>query len=146
MFRIIRSMRKAPPEIYLADVSSVNHSRTGAGIKLIDNTAGTSQSSLSSSGVPFAATTACPRLAATGLRSSPRSKRMTRPLRLGVLCSRAVSVGQCPAHAVWEPWTPGPRPTWPRPGPFRRSQLCTLCWPALLSPAISGALSISAPT
>jgi len=39
-----------------------------------------------------------------------------------------------------EPWTPGPSRTWPRPGLFVRSQLCTLCWPALLR-RISGALS-----
>jgi len=36
-----------------------------------------------------------------------------------------------PAHAVGNPGRPG-EPTVAPPRPFRRSQLCTLCWPALL--------------
>ncbi|CAL8343701.1 unnamed protein product [Arctogadus glacialis] len=36
-----------------------------------------------------------------------------------------------PAHAVGNPGRPGRADVAP-PRPFRRSQLCTLCWPALL--------------
>jgi len=85
-------------------------------------------SRLSSSGVPFAGLQPVP-----GGRNwaaiRPRSKRMTR-LAPRVLCSRAVSVGNAGSRCG-EPWTPGPSRRGP-PRPFRRSQLCTLCWPALL--------------
>jgi len=54
---------------------------------------------------------------------------MTRPCASRTLLSSCLR-GQC-RLTLWEPWTPGPS----RRGPaqaFRRSQLCTLCWPALL--------------
>jgi len=82
---VLRSMRKHP-EIFGGRFG--NHSRTGA-VKLLI-TRRTSQSSKLLRGT-VRRTTACP-AAATGLRSSPRSKRMTRPCAR-VLCSRAVSVG-----------------------------------------------------
>jgi len=110
------------PEI-LADVS-VNHSRTGA-VKLLI-TRRTSQSS-KLSGVPFA-DYSCP-----GGRNwaaiQPRSKRMTRPCASRTLLSSCLR-GQC-RLTLWGTWTPGPSRRGP-PRPFRRSQLCTLCWPALL--------------
>jgi len=117
------------PEIFWADVS-VNHSRNRSG-KAIDNTQGTSQSSKLLRGYRFAGTTACPRRPQTGLRSSPRSKRMTRPCASRTLLSSCLR-GQCRLTLWGKPWTPGAEPTWPPPRPFRRSQLCTLCWPALL--------------
>jgi len=109
---------------FLADVS-VNHSRTGA-VKLLI-TRRTSQSSKLLRGT-VRRTTACPG-AATGLRSSPRSKRMTRPCASRTLlssCLRGNAGSRC-----GNPGRPGRADVAP-PRPFRRSQLCTLCWPALL--------------
>jgi len=54
---------------------------------------------------------------------------MTRPAPR-VLCSRAASVGNAGSRCG-NPGRPGPSDVAP-PRPFRRSQLCTLCWPALL--------------
>jgi len=117
------------PEI-LADVS-VNHSRTGA-VKLFDKRRD-DQSSNSSGYVRRLQLSRRPQL---GLRSSPRSKRMTRPCASRTLLSSCLR-GQC-RLTLWEPWTPG-EPTWPA-RPFRRSQLCT-CAGHATAPAISGALS-----
>jgi len=109
---------------FLADVS-VNHSRTGA-VKLLI-TRRTSQSSKLLR-VPFAGLQPVP-----GGRNwaaiQPRSKRMTRPCASRTLLSSCLR-GQC-RLTLWEPWTPGRADVAP-PRPFRRSQLCTLCWPALL--------------
>jgi len=101
---VLRSMRKHP-EIFGG--RSVNHSRTER--KAIDNTQGRA-SRLSSSGVPFAGLQPVP-AAATGLRSSPRSKRMTRPCASRTLlssCLRGNAGSRCgnlDARA---------EPTWPR--------------------------------
>jgi len=54
---------------------------------------------------------------------------MTRPCASRTLlssCLRGNAGSRC-----GEPWTPGRADVAP-PRPFRRSQLCTLCWPALL--------------
>jgi len=108
---------------FLADVS-VNHSRTGA-VKLLI-TRRTSQSSKLLR-VPFAGLQLSrrPQLGC----DQPRSKRMTRPCASRTLLSSCLR-GQCGSRCG-EPWTPGPSRRGP-PRPFRRSQLCTLCWPALL--------------
>jgi len=110
-----------------------NHSRTGA-VKLLIN-AGTSQSS-KLSGVPFAGLQPVP-AAATGLRSSPRSKRMTRPCASRTLLSSCLR-GQC-RLTLWGTLDARAEPTWPA-RPFRRSQLCT-CAGQRYCAAISGALS-----
>jgi len=82
---------------------------------------------LSSSGVPFAGLQPVP-----GGRNwaaiQPRSKRMTR-LRLAY-SALELSRGQC-RLTLWGTLDARAEPTWPA-RPFRRSQLCTLCWPALL--------------
>jgi len=120
---VLRSMRKHP-EIFGGRFGK--SCRTGA-VKAIDNTQGRA-SRLSSSGYRSPDYSLSP-AAATGLRSSPRSKRMTRPCAR-VLCSRAVSVGNAGSRCG-NPGRPGRADVAP-PRPFRRSQLCTLCWPALL--------------
>jgi len=59
-------------------------------------------------------------------------------LRLVTFCSRAVSVGN--AGSRWgKTWDARGAPSRraPAQGPFRRSQLCTLCWPALLAPPLA---------
>jgi len=117
---------------FLADVS-VNHSRTGA-VKLLI-TRRTSQSSKLLR-VPFAGLQPVPG-GRNWLRSSPRSKRMTR-LAPRVLCSRAVSVAM-PAHAVGT-LDARAEPTWPR----QAFSSIAAMYPVLASataPAISGALS-----
>jgi len=131
---VLRSMRKHPRD-FLADVS-VNHSRTGA-VKLLI-TRRTSQSSKLPQGYRSPDYSLSP-AAATGLRSSPRSKRMTRPCASRTLLSSCLR-GQCRLTLWGTLERPGRADVAP-PRPFRRSQLCTLCWPALLRPAISGALS-----
>jgi len=84
-----------------------------------------------------------------GCGSSPRSKRMTSTLRPRVLLLlEAVSDVAMPAPRCGEPWTPGPKPTWPRPGLFVDSQLIVypvLDCQRLLAPAISGCALDSAP-
>jgi len=138
--------RKHPKRIF-GRTFSVNHSRNRSG-KAIDNTQGTRP--------------VRPKLL-RGYRSPelqpvpggpanwaaiqpPLQKRMTRPCALAYSATRAVSVGQCRLNACGEPWTPGPEPTWPRPGLFRRSQLC---YPVLASATcgrpLSGALSTRPP-
>jgi len=87
--------------------------------------------------VPFAGLQPVP-APQTGLRSSPRSKRMTRPCASRTLLSSCLR-GQC-RLTLWGTLDARAERRGP-PRPFRRSQLCTLCWPALLAPAISGALS-----
>jgi len=121
---VLRSMRKHPRD-FLADVS-VNHSRTGA-VKLLITRQGRA-SRLSSSGVPFAGLQLSP-AAATGLRSSPRSKRMTRPCAPRVLCSRAVSVGNAGSRCG-NPGRPGRADVAPPRGLFVDRQLHTVpcCW------------------
>jgi len=113
-----------------------NHSRTGA-VKLLINAGRASR--LSSSG--YRSPDYSLSRGRNWLRSSPRSKRMI-DLAPRVLCSRAVSVGNAGSRCG----NPGRRaePTWPA-RPFRRSQLCTLCWPALLRRPLRCALD-SAPT
>jgi len=64
---------------------------------------------------------------------------MTRPCASRTLLSE-LSPWAMTAHAVGNPGRPGRADVAP-PRPFRRSQLCTLCWPALLRRPISGALS-----
>jgi len=54
---------------------------------------------------------------------------MTRPCASRTLLSSCLR-GQC-RLTLWGTLTPGPSRRGP-PRPFRRSQLCTLCWPALL--------------
>jgi len=111
---------------FLADVS-VNHSRTGSG-KAIDNTQGRA-SRLSSSGVPFAGLQPVP-----GGRNwaaiQPPLQKDDSTLRLAY-SALELSPWAMPAHAVGNPGRPGRADVAP-PRPFRRSQLCTLCWPALL--------------
>jgi len=123
------------PEI-LADVS-VNHELETGAVKAIITRRDSSQSFQAPQGGTVAGLQPVP-AAANWLRSSPRSKRMTRPCAGGAyFCSRAVS---CNAGlTLWEPWTPGTEPTWPAQA-FRRSAASTLCWPAYCA-AISGALS-----
>jgi len=97
--------------------------------KAIDNTQGRSQSSKLLRGT-VRRTTALSPAAGTGLRSSPRSKRMTRPCGLAYSALELFR-GAMPAHAGWG--TLDARAE--RRGPaqaFSSSQLCTLCWPALL--------------
>jgi len=113
---------------------SVNHSRTGA-VKLLITRRDDQSSKLLRVTVrriqPVPA-------AATGLRSSPRSKRMTRPCAR-VLCSPSCLRGQCGSRCG-NPGRPG-RADVARPGLFRRSQLCTPVLASATAPAISGALS-----
>jgi len=107
---------------FLADVS-VNHSRTGA-VKAIDNTQGRA-SRLSSSGVPFAGLQPVP-----GGRNwaaiQPPAPKDDSTLRLAY-SALELSPWAMPAHAVGNPGRPGRADVAP-PRPFRRSQLCTLCW------------------
>jgi len=122
-------VRCVHPEI-LADVS-VNHSRTGA-VKAIDNTQGRA-SRLSSSGVPFAGLQPVP-----GGRNwaaiQPPLQKDDSTLRLAY-SALELSPWAMPAHAVGNPGRRA-EPSGPA-RPFRRSQLCTLCWPALLRPALA---------
>jgi len=116
-------VRCVAPQRFLADVS-VNHSRTGA-VKLLI-TRRTSQSSKLLRGT-VRRTTACP-----GGRNwaaiQPPLQKDDSTLRLATLLSSCLR-GQC-RLTLWEP---GRRPSRRGPArPFRRSQLCTLCWPALL--------------
>jgi len=55
---------------------------------------------------------------------------MTRPCASRTLLSSCLR-GQC-RLTLWGTLDARAEPTWPPPRPFRRSQLCTLCWPALL--------------
>jgi len=121
------------PEIF-ADVS-VNHSRTGA-VKLLI-TRRDEQSSKLLRG-PFAGLQPVPGGRNWGCDPAPAPKRMTRPCASRTLLSSCLR-GQCRLTAVGT-LDAGPSRTGP-PRPFRRSQLCTLCWPALLRRPISGALS-----
>jgi len=111
------------PEIFGG--RSVNHSRTGA-VKLLI-TRRTSQSSKLLR-VPFAGLQPVP-----GGRNwaaiQPPLQKDDSTLRLAY-SALELSPWAMPAHAVGT-WTPGPSDVAP-PRPFRRSQLCTLCWPALL--------------
>jgi len=122
---VLRSMRKHPRD-FLADVS-VNHSRTGA-VKLLI-TRRERASRLSSSGVPFAGLQPVP-----GGRNwaaiQPPLQKDDSTLRLAY-SALELSPWAMPAHAVGNPGRPGRADVAP-PRPFRRSQLCTLCWPALL--------------
>jgi len=121
---VLRSMRKHPRD-FLADVS-VNHSRTGA-VKLLI-TRRTSQSSKLLR-VPFAGLQPVP-----GGRNwaaiQPPLQKDDSTLRLAY-SALELSPWAMPAHAVGNPGRPGRADVAP-PRPFRRSQLCTLCWPALL--------------
>jgi len=131
---VLRSMRKHPRD-FLADVS-VNHSRTASG-KAIDNTQGRA-SRLSSSGVPFARLQPVPR-PQLGCDPAPL-QRMTRP------APRVLCFSSCLAWAIgsrlWgTPGRPAADGPGPRPGPFRRSQLCYPVLASATAPAISGALS-----
>jgi len=120
---------------------------TGAD-KAIDTHAGTSQSSKRPQGGPFAGLTSLsPAAAQLGCDPAPAPKGDDSTLRPRVLLlSLAVigcSVGQSPAmrHAVlatcYPCRAPGPAAVdvRPRPVPFSSvdRQLCTLCWPALLT-------------
>jgi len=122
---VLRSMRKHPRDFWRT--VSVNHSRTVSG-KAIDNTQGRA-SRLSSSGVPFAGLQPVP-----GGRNwaaiQPPLQKDDSTLRLAY-SALELSPWAMPAHAVGNPGRPGRADVAP-PRPFRRSQLCTLCWPALL--------------
>jgi len=66
---------------------------------------------------------------------------MTRPCASRTLLSSCLPWAM-PAHAVWGTLDARAEPDrGPAQALFRRSQLCTLCWPALLRRPISGALS-----
>jgi len=112
------------PEI-LADVS-VNHSRTGA-VKLLITRRDEPSSKLLRGTVRR--TTACPRRPQLGCDPAPLQKDDS-TLRLAY-SALELSPWAMPAHAVGNPGRPGRADVAP-PRPFRRSQLCTLCWPALL--------------
>jgi len=107
---VLRSMRKHPRDFWRT-FSVIIVNRSG---KAIDNTQGRA-SRLSSSGVPFAGLQPVP-AAATGLRSSPRSKRMTRPCASRTLLSSCLR-GQC-RLTLWGTLDARAEPTWPRPGLF----------------------------
>jgi len=132
---VLRSMRKHPRD-FLADVS-VNHSRNRSG-KAIDNTQGRASRPKLLRGT-VRRTTACPRRAATGLRSSPRSKRMTRPCASRTLLSSCLR-GQC-RLTLWGTLDARAEPTWPRPGLFVDRSYVPCAGQRYLPPAISGALS-----
>jgi len=76
--------------------------------------------------------------AATGLRSSPRSKRMTRPCASPTLLSSCLR-GQC-RLTLWGTLDAPAEPTWPRPGLFVDRSYVP-CAGQRYCAAISGALS-----
>jgi len=83
-----------------------------------------------------------------GVRSKPPlQKGMHSTWRLEYYCSRGCFLrgAKLPAQAVGTPGSPGPRPTWPRPGLFVDRADRTLCWarrycsPAILRCALDSA-------
>jgi len=119
--------------------------RTASGLKLLDKHAGTSQSSKLLR-VPFAGLDSLSPAAATGLRSSPAPKGMTSNLAPRVLCSRAVSVGNCRLTALWgNPGDARAEADVAPPRPFRRSaRHATPCW--LASATAPPAIAVRSPT
>jgi len=118
-------VRCVAPRDFLAD-GSVNHSRTGA--VSIDKRAGTSQSSKLLRGT-VRRTTSLSR-GRNWAAIQPPLQKDDSTLRLAY-SALELSPWAMPAHAVGEPGRPGRADVAP-PRLSRRSQLCTLCWPALL--------------
>jgi len=122
---VLRSMRKHPRDFWRT--FSVNHSRTGA-VKLLitrrDEPVGLAPQGYRSRGlqpVPGGRNWAA---------IQPPLQKDDSTLRLAY-SALELSPWAMPAHAVGNPGRPGRADVAP-PRPFRRSQLCTLCWPALL--------------